>query len=495
MFMTQMIRFFLNGHRRDVQIRPDTTVLEWLRGEARLKGTKEGCAEGDCGACSVLIGTENGTLTQADTADHQHQSACANEDIRYRAVNSCILSMGQLDGKALVTVEGLKTTQLHPVQAAMAENGSSQCGFCTPGIVMSLSGLAADCAHDGTQADDQLIHDTLAGNLCRCTGYRPIVEAARKVIADGGAGIAGLKAGTLHDIFPQPEFGSEGARYHQPVSLNALLQLREQYPLAVLLAGGTDLGVALADYHTDWDEVISTAHVHELRERHEDAAGFHFGAAVTWAEVLKTIGNHYPSLTVLLRRFGSVQIRNQGTIGGNIGTASPIGDGAPALIGLGAVIELASLEGKRSLPLEDFFLDYRKTELRAGEIIASVTIPKLTNNQDYRVYKISKRYDQDISTVCGAFRLTRDDGVITDARIAFGGMAAIPKRVKSAEQALIGKPLNDATVEACAQAIATELSPLSDWRGSAEYRLMVAQNLVQRFARDLAGEVVEVMAL
>lgn len=493
--MTQMIRFFLNGHRRDVQVRPDTTVLEWLRGEARLKGTKEGCAEGDCGACSVLIGTENTAIAQADTANKHTQSEQADGAIGYRAVNSCILSMGQIDGKALVTVEGLKTTQLHPVQAAMAENGSSQCGFCTPGIVMSLSGLASECKQDGLLADDQRIHDTLAGNLCRCTGYRPIVEAARKVIAEGGAVIEGLEAGALKDICPQPVVVGSGARYRQPSSLNALLQLRQEYPQAVLLAGGTDLGVALADYHVDWDEVLSTAHVRELRSIDEDEAGFRFGAAVTWTEVLKTIGTHYPSLTVLLRRFGSVQIRNQGTIGGNIGTASPIGDGAPALIGLGAVIELASLQGSRSLPLEDFFLDYRKTELREDEVIASVTIPKLTHEQDYRVYKISKRYDQDISSVCGAFCITRRNGLITDARIAFGGMAAIPKRVPRAEQALIGSILDETAVLECAQVIASELSPLSDWRGSAQYRLMVAQNLVERFRHDLAGEVVEVMAL
>jgi xanthine dehydrogenase small subunit len=211
--------------------------------------------------------------------------------------------------------------------------------------------------------------------------------------------------------------------------------------------------------------------------------------------VLRAIGNQYPSLTVLLRRFGSVQIRNQGTIGGNIGTASPIGDGPPALIGLGAEIELAGAHGSRILPLEDFFLDYRKTELREGEVIASVTLPKLTATQDYRVYKISKRYDQDISTVCGAFRVTRENGIVTDARIAFGGMAAIPKRVKSAEQALTGKALDGAAVAACAAAIAKELNPLSDWRGSAEYRLTVAQNLVERLHHDLAGEVVEVMAL
>ncbi|WP_376710220.1 xanthine dehydrogenase small subunit [Pseudochrobactrum lubricantis] len=493
--MTQMIRFFLNGHRQDVQIRPDTTVLEWLRGEARLKGTKEGCAEGDCGACSVLIGTDKDAIAQADTAAGEPQSNNTDGAFRYRAVNSCILTMGQLDGQALVTVEGLKTSQLHPVQAAMAENGSSQCGFCTPGIVMSLSGLAADCASTGAKADDQLIHDTLAGNLCRCTGYRPIVEAARKVIAEGGAPVAQPFSGSLQDIRPQTGFSHGGSTYHQPQTLKELLELRTQYPQSLLLAGGTDLGVALADYHSDWNEVISTAHVRELREIREDQSSFRFGAAVTWAEVLKTIGNHYPSLTILLRRFGSVQIRNQGTIGGNIGTASPIGDGPPALIGLGALIELAGAHGRRTLPLEDFFLDYRKTELRGDEVIASVTIPKLTAGQDYRVYKISKRYDQDISTVCGAFRVTQKNGIITDARIAFGGMAAIPKRVKSAEQALIGKTLDEAAVAACMQAIATELAPLSDWRGSAEYRLMVAQNLVERLRHDLAGEVVEVMAL
>lgn len=493
--MTQMIRFFLNGHRQDVQIRPDTTVLEWLRGEARLKGTKEGCAEGDCGACSVLIGTDMDAIAQADTASDELQSTDSGGAFRYRAVNSCILTMGQLDGKALVTVEGLKTTQLHPVQTAMAENGSSQCGFCTPGIVMSLSGLAADCASTGTKADDQLIHDTLAGNLCRCTGYRPIVEAARKVIAQGGAPVEMPVSGSLQAIRPQAEFSHAGSTYYQPLTLDALLELRTQYPQSLLLAGGTDLGVALADYHSDWNEVISTAHVRELRAIHEDATSFRFGAAVTWAEVLSAIGNHYLSLTILLRRFGSVQIRNQGTIGGNIGTASPIGDGPPALIGLGAQVELASQHGSRTMPLEDFFLDYRKTELRGDEVIASIIIPKLTAAQDYRVYKISKRYDQDISTVCAAFRIVRENGIVTGARIAFGGMAAIPKRVKSAEQALIGQALDEAAVAACAQAVAAELSPLSDWRGSADYRLMVAQNLVTRFARDLAGDVVEVMAL
>lgn len=492
--MTQMIRLFLNGHRQDVNIRPDSTVLEWLRGEARLTGTKEGCAEGDCGACSILIG---------DVADgHVH----------YHAANSCILTMGQLDGRALVTVEGLAAGKagkdayeniLNPVQAAMAENGSSQCGFCTPGIVMSLSGLAASqsMAQTDTElteaefADDQAIHDALAGNLCRCTGYRPIIEAARKVLAAGGNKITGPSVEEFAEIPAQEHIISGGSNYMQPQTLAELLRLRATHPDAILLAGGTDLGVGLADYHSDWNEVISTAHVAELRCIIETDTSFSFGAAVTWADILDRTAQYYPSLATLIRRFGSTQIRTMGTVGGNIGTASPIGDGPPALIALGAQIELASLQGSRTMPLEDFFLDYRKTELRDDEVIVRVTLPKPVIGQEYRTYKISKRYDQDISTVCGAYSVTIADGKVVDARIAYGGMAAIPKRAKAAEQALIGKLFDQDAVKACAEAIEQELAPLSDWRGSAEYRMQVAMRLIERFRRDLAGETVEVMAL
>ncbi len=427
--MSQTMRFFLNGQKQEASVRPDTTVLDWLRSGPRLTGTKEGCAEGDCGACSVLIG-------DPWFDDAHHEGA-----VHYQAANSCILAMGQIDGRAVVTVEGLKTEQLHPVQAAMAENGSSQCGFCTPGIVISLAGLAAQRSAAGaglahkTEATDSDIHDALAGNLCRCTGYRPIVEAARKA---GNATIAGPHVAAFAKIEPRTTISASGSTFHQPQSLNDLLQLRKEKLDAILLGGGTDLGVALADYHSDWNEVISLARVRELRAIRETENHLSFGAAVTWEEILASVTEYYPSFATLIRRFGSTQIRSMGTIGGNIGTASPIGDGPPALIALGAEIELASLSGHRFLALEDFFLDYRKTELRADEVIASVSIPKPAEGQEFRVYKISKRYDQDISTVCAAFSIVREEGQVRSARIAFGGMAATPQRAPKAEQALVG---------------------------------------------------------
>jgi xanthine dehydrogenase small subunit len=478
--MSQTIRFFLNGQSQEVSVRPDMTVLDWLRSAPRLTGTKEGCAEGDCGACSVLIGDP-----WFDQAHHEGGA------VHYHAANSCILAMGQIDGRAMVTVEGLKGEQLHPVQEAMAENGSSQCGFCTPGIVISLAGLAASNA----QAGDQDIHDALAGNLCRCTGYRPIVEAARKVIGAGGVAIAGPQVAAFAKIEPHAMISASGSTFHQPKSLGDLLQLRKEKPDAILLGGGTDLGVALADYHSDWGEVISLAHVSELRAIRETDNHLSFGAAVTWEEVLDRVAGFYPSFATLIRRFGSTQIRSMGTIGGNIGTASPIGDGPPALIALGAEVELASLSGHRFLPLEDFFLDYRKTELRPDEVVASVSIPKPGDGQEFRVYKISKRYDQDIATVCAAFSIVREEGQVRSARIAFGGMAATPQRAINAEQTLVGSSFDRKAIDACAAAIEAQFKPLTDWRGSADYRLKVAANLAERFWRDVAGETVEVMAL
>jgi xanthine dehydrogenase small subunit len=506
--MSQTIRFFLNGQKQEASVRPDTTVLDWLRSGPRLTGTKEGCAEGDCGACSVLIGDPLTSLRQNLGEDD------GDSEVQYQAANSCILAMGQIDGRALVTVEGLKSEHLHPVQAAMAENGSSQCGFCTPGIVISLAGLAARKSAAGaglatrksdagpeiaaaglaTMADinDADIHDALAGNLCRCTGYRPIVEAARKA---GPATIAGPHAADFAEIEPRKTISASGSTFFQPRTLNDLLELRQAKPGAILLGGGTDLGVALADYHSDWDEVVSLAHVGELRAIRETENHLSFGAAVTWEEILSSVAGYYPSFATLIRRFGSTQIRSMGTIGGNIGTASPIGDGPPALIALGAEVELASSSGHRFMALEDFFLDYRKTELRIDEVIASVSIPKPVEGQEFRVYKISKRYDQDISTVCGAFSVIREEGQVRSARIAFGGMAATPQRAARAELALVGTNFDQNAIEACAAAITARFQPLSDWRGSAEYRLKVAANLAERFWRDVNGETVEVMAL
>jgi xanthine dehydrogenase small subunit len=275
-----------------------------------------------------------------------------------------------------------------------------------------------------------------------------------------------------------------------------LTALRAAYPDAVLLAGGTDLGVARADYHSDWDRIISTAQVRELRAIGETADDWTFGAAVTWEEILQSVRADYPSFATLIRRFGSTQIRSMGTIGGNIGTASPIGDGPPALIALGATITLASKAGgTRSLKLEDFFLDYRKTELKPDEVIVSVTVPRPKAGEEFRVYKLSKRYDQDISTVCGAFWVALDDGKVTGSRIAYGGMAAIPKRAKESENRLLGSVLDPEAIRQAGKALAADFAPLSDWRGSAAYRSRTAASLLQRFASDLAGDTVEVMAL
>nr|HMQ57199.1 FAD binding domain-containing protein [Rhizobiaceae bacterium] len=344
--MTNEIRFFLNGELRGATARPDTTVLEWLRNDARLTGTKEGCAEGDCGACTILV---------------QRAS-----DAPPLAANACIMALGQIDGAAITTVEGLgRDGAPHPVQRAMAENGSSQCGFCTPGIAVALAGLLAR----NPSPDEPAIHDALAGNLCRCTGYRPIVEAVKAVAAAGGASVP-----QHFSDWPtaNPAIATGGATFHQPETLADLLRLRAAHPDAVLLAGGTDLGVPLAEFASQWDVTISTARVAELSAISETADTFRFGAAATWEQILAAVEPVWPSLATLIRRFGSTQIRSMGTIGGNIGTASPIGDGPPALIALGASIVLASQAGERSLPLQDYFLDYRKTALKKGEVIARI---------------------------------------------------------------------------------------------------------------------------
>lgn len=464
---TDAIRFVLNGREVSFSVRPDTTALDLIRNHAHMTGTKEGCAEGDCGACTVLLRREGG---------------------KREAANACIMTAAQLDGVELTTVEGLKKDGvMSPLQQVMASNGSSQCGFCTPGIVLALTGLLENTE----QPDEEQIHDALAGNLCRCTGYRPIVEAAKAAAKSGAQPMA---SATLPERHSEVAFG--GSVLHQPATLGELTDLRARYPEAVLLAGGTDLGVARAEYASDWDRIVSTRRVQELRAIEETAEGWTFGAAVTWEEILQAVRDDYPSLATLIRRFGSTQIRSMGTLGGNIGTASPIGDGPPALIALGATITLASsADGERSLPLEDFFLDYRKTELRGDEVIVSVSVPRPKQGETFRVYKLSKRYDQDISTVCGAFWISTDGDRINACRIAYGGMAAIPKRANAMENKLLSRALDADAVSDAVQALHEDFSPLSDWRGSSAYRSKTAKALLQRFARDLAGETVEVMAL
>ena len=340
------------------------------------------------------------------------------------------------------------------------------------------------------QPSESEIHDALAGNLCRCTGYKPIVEAA-KLAAKGG--LVELPQVESQQA-PTAATDSNGSVFHRPATLAEFYKIRAANERAVIVAGATDLGVALAEHATSWPVAIWTGGVKELVAISETARDWTFGAAVTWSEVLAKVKDAYPSFATLLTRFGSTQIRNAGTIGGNIGTASPIGDGPPSLIALGAKITLASARGEHSMPLEDFFLDYRKTALHEDEIIKSVTLPKPVAGQHFRVWKVSKRYDQDISTVCGAFNLFMKDGRIAAARVAFGGMAAIPRRVPTAENALMEEVPSDRVFESAANAIRGAFKPLDDWRGTAAYRLEVAGNLAIRLGAELKGETVDVMA-
>jgi xanthine dehydrogenase small subunit len=449
--MADCIRFTLNGGPVEIAgTSPMTTVLDWLRDQRGLKGTKEGCAEGDCGACTVVL----------ERADGRHE-----------AINACIAMLGQMDGQGVRTVEGLrdKDGAAHPVQRALAESDATQCGFCTPGFVMTAYAFAAG----GEPAETETIHDALAGNLCRCTGYRPIVEAITKV----------ARVATEPASLPPPRTASAvfGDCFFAPRSLPELLALRSKYPEALLLAGGTDLGLLASRARKPPQAVIHVAHVPELNVIDVGERDLTIGAAVTYARAMPILVEAFPALHTYLARLGSRQIRALGTIGGNLGTASPIGDMPPVLLALEARLKLVSARGARELPLEDFFLGYRKTALAPDEIIQGLTIPRLWQGESFHCDKVSKRRDQDISAVAGAYRLRIKHGKMDDARIAFGGMAAIPKRAGNAEAALLKDGF-----DAARAALPKDFQPIDDWRGSAEYRLQVAINLLRRLELRIA---------
>ena len=475
------IRFMLNGvARRIADLSPTTTVLDYLRGAERLCGTKEGCAEGDCGACTVVLGEPDGGA------------------IAWRPVNACIAFLPELDGRMLLTVEGLAGPEgLHPVQSAMVDCDASQCGFCTPGFVMALFAFQ----HGGEAPDEDAVHEALAGNLCRCTGYRPIVAAARAVAGIGdrfdaaapalGAALAPLR--NAEDLAIE----RDGQRFFAPASLDRLLALRAAHPAARLVAGGTDLALLVTKEYRRLDCVISVARVAELGGIEVDPERMTIGAAVTYADALPAIEPLWPSFGRLIRRIGSRQIRNLGTLGGNIANASPIADTPPALIALGASLVLRSPAGERTLPLEEFFIDYHRTALAADEIVAAVRLPLPQPRQLFRTDKVAKRWDQDISAVCCAIRVTVIDGRVSEARIAYGGMAAIPARARRCEARLAGASWSEASIEAAAAELAVDFRPLGDWRAGAEYRARVAGNLLRRFwlANARPDLPLEVMAL
>jgi xanthine dehydrogenase small subunit len=462
--MSDHIEFLLNGAKRSVaDVAPTTTVLEYLRGAERACGTKEGCAEGDCGACSVVLGES------------------VEGRMRYRAVNGCIVFLPQIAGKLLLTVEGLAENRvLHGVQQAMVDSDGSQCGFCTPGFVMALFAFQ----HGGEAGSEDAIHEALAGNLCRCTGYRPIIAAARAVAgtADRFDAAEEELRTAVAQLAADDDIAIErdGQKFFVPRSLKQLLALRAEYPTAKLLAGGTDLALLVTKDFRKLDAVISVMQIPELAHVGVADGILTIGAAVTYTDALPLIEIYWPSFGAIIRRIGSRQIRNVGTVVGNIANASPIGDTPPALIVLGATLVLRSATGVREIPIAEYFLDYRKTALRPDEIIESVRLPLPDGMALFRTYKVAKRWDQDISAVCGAFNLTIQDGVVADACIAYGGMAATPRRAVSCEQALIGRDWNETTIAAAMAALAEDYQPLSDWRATAEYRLKVAANLLHR---------------
>jgi xanthine dehydrogenase small subunit len=498
------VRFVLDGEIvRVAEISPQTTVLEYLRERLGRTGTKEGCAEGDCGACTVV------------TAE-----LTAGGDIRWRPINACIRLLPTIDGKALVTVESLKGPDgaLHPVQRALVECHASQCGFCTPGFALSLFALYKSTR----RCERAVVDDALSGNLCRCTGYRPIIAAAQRMHAlpapsgwrGPGIDTQGRRSESeeeraLADMLASLrrastlDFEYAGQRYFAPTCSDELAALCVAHPEACLVAGATDVGLRVTKQHRDLGTIIFTGDVRELGECRTTASSVEIGAAVALTDAFASISAHYPALAEAWSRFGSVPIRNSGTLGGNIANGSPIGDSMPVLLALGARLVLRRDNARRELPLEDFYLGYQQTARHAGEFLESVHVPLPAPNSELRAYKLSKRFDQDISAVFACFQLRRDDrspgARVLDIRIGCGGVAAIPKRAIECERALASGPWNDRAIAAAQAALERDFAPISDMRASAAYRITALKNLLRRFylettRPELATRAVEFVA-
>ncbi len=486
---SQPIRFFHRGAVVEVDdAAPTRSVLDWLREDARCTGTKEGCNEGDCGACTVVIGE---AAAPGDLS--------AVRGLSLRTVNACIQFLPTLDGKALFTVEDLKAMSpeplhdssamaLHPVQQAMVECHGSQCGFCTPGFVMSLWSAYEHHSNSATQPTRQQLADELSGNLCRCTGYRPILDAGQRmfdlpaVALDTAPALAALKQMAMARPSEATfEYTCGTDRFFAPTTLGELATLREAMPQAQLLAGSTDVGLWVNKQFRPLGAIVYVGEVAELKAITTTTAEMTIGAGASLEAAWAALARRWPALTDVWLRFASPPIRNAGTMGGNVANGSPIGDAPPVLMALDALIELRRGARVRRMPLTDFYTDYMKNRLEPGEFVQGIKVPLTGPVRAVRAYKISKRFDCDISALCAALAIELKGDVVVSVRLAYGGMAATVKRAAMAEAALVGQPWSQAAVRAAQAALAQDFKPLSDMRASAAYRLQVAQNLLQRF--------------
>jgi xanthine dehydrogenase small subunit len=475
------LRFVREGRIVEVhRVAPDRTLLDWLRapapGGAGSTGTKEGCAEGDCGACTVVLAEPDG------------------ERLRWRAINACISMLSSIDGCALWTVDDLKGAdgRLHPVQQAMVDAHASQCGFCTPGFVMSLYADYNARLADGRGAPDaDEARRLLAGNLCRCTGYRPILDAARAMMGPPSCPPDEATVRTqLRAIAPDEALstlGADDARALRPTTLDALLRTRSEHPQAQLIAGCTDIGLWVTKRHARFAVTLDVTSVRELQRVVDTGDALEIGAAVRLTQAWAAIVAHRPQLRDFADRFAGPPVRNAGTLAGNVANGSPIGDSMPVLIALGGRVRLASLRGNREVAIEDLYTGYRRNLIAPDEVIAQVIVPAPRAGETMRAYKLSKRFDDDISAVCLAIAISLTQGRVAEVRIGAGGVAAVPARARACEAVLLGRPWSEAAAHAAADALRAEFAPIGDMRATAAYRREVLGNLMLRFWHDTQG--------